>query len=247
MLKHFGNAATHGFIPGRGTNTAIRQLIATVGRFSEPYVIQTDIKNWFPTVPVAEAITMLPPKTAQTTLQIHRRFRQAIGGGTPNQGLPQGHPMAAGTATLVLDKIILDTRTRFAMEALIIAYCDDITIVSNRERTAEAVMAQMEATLGQLDVHLNKTKTHKNHPLRGNPMDYLGYLIDWTGNPRNPKIRPSAKAFRRLEEKLIASCDPINTARVIRGWSRAYSMTNDPTAWVELRALTRSIKTTQPS
>jgi hypothetical protein len=240
MLKDLSDPGTHGSIPLRGTSTAIRQLIATISQHPQPFVIQTDIKNWFPTVPIKSALEMLPPLTARATLQSHLRYRQAAGGGTPLQGLPQGHPMSPATAALVLDKTLGDTRSRFAMVAAIIAYVDDVVIVARNERTADAAMAHMEAALEQHDVHLNQKKTRKNQPRRGDPMDYLGYRIDWPGNGHRPRIRPSAKAYRRLAERLAVLCDPKEAAEAIRGWLNGYRLTNDPEAQRELDELIRA-------
>lgn len=242
MLKGLSNPGTHAYIPKRGTNTATSQLIATVSQYPEPYVIQTDIKNWFPTVPMKPVLNMLPPMTAQAALQTHLRYRQARGGGTSLQGLPQGHPLSAAIATLVFDRILTQTRSRFATNTAIIAYSDDVTIVARSERAAETAMAHMEAALNQHDVHLNHKKTRKIQPRREDTMDYLGYRIDWPGSGQKPRIRPSAKAYRRLAERLARSYGPTDITGVIRGWLNAYRLTNDPEAQRELDALMRSFR-----
>ena len=148
--------------------------------------------------------------------------------------------MAPAIAALVLDKTLGDTRSRFAMIAAIIAYFDDIIIVARDERTADAAAAHIEAALGQHDVHFNHKKTRKNQPRRGDPIDYLGYRIDWPGNGHKPRIRPSAKAYRRLAKSLAAHCDPKEAAEEIRGWLNGYPLTNDPEAQRELDELIRA-------
>ena len=183
---------------------------------------------------------MLPPKTAHTTLQIHHRYRQAIGGGKPYQGLPQGHPMAAAVATLTLDKILKETRASFAANASTNAFADDMTMVAQDHSTADELVAHMGAALSRYGVQLNPTKTRWAQPRRGGSMQYLGYHIDWPDGGSGPRIRPTDRAYYRLAERLRNCIGPNMAAEVIRGWMEAYRLTNDPGARNELNALVRS-------
>jgi hypothetical protein len=227
LLWRFSHQETHGFRNKRSHGTAIDEVIRVTT--NQGVILQTDIADCFPTLAFQVLRgTILRGRLERYILQLHERFRQAVGNkGSIGQGLPAGHPISPSIAVLAIDELLRPVREKWKGNAVIV-YADDITIIGPDVKWVGKILQEIEQALGLQGMKLKHAKTRYTDPDEGGRMEILGYEIDWGGGRQSPIIRPKDNAFKRLAIKIAEAPDPPTIDKIIKGWMNAYNRSNDP-------------------
>ncbi|MBK1817358.1 hypothetical protein JIN84_17185 [Luteolibacter yonseiensis] len=216
---------THGFRLGRGVETAIQAVCAAQGKHADAVIIQVDVKDCFNTIPLGVAEEFFTPATWAYVKAVHSRYQEYTRSGAV--GIPQGHPIAAGTTNIVISKLLHGVRARYEGVVDIIVYGDDITLTGPRASTRGA-REEIRRTLQQQGMALNPAKSRETRTLRNEPIQLLGYELQWLSYDGAPVIRPKQSAYDRLTEGIATAIDLEHAQQIHQGWINAYRLSNDP-------------------
>lgn len=153
--------AAYAYRPGRGVSDAVQQVV----RFRDEglyWVVRTDVKDCFPSIPQGLAFRLLHALLPDTSLDPVltalecRHYRSRSGGLRPLTGVPQGCPLSPILANLVL---------RHLDDALLtqgfptVRYGDDLLIAATSQAEAWEALRVANHAIEELDMELNNTKT----------------------------------------------------------------------------------------
>jgi hypothetical protein len=230
LAEAIAHPNTHGFRIGRSYRTAIEDLLSHAKTPGVNAIMQIDIQDCFPTIPLT------PPKEkflrgrlANYVEMVQRRGAEAMRRkGVIGNGMPQGHPIAPAIATMAIDLLLKEIRERWDAAARIIAYADDISIVTKDLATATRVLEDIKQTFGRHGMAIHPDKTSITDPTKGQKMEILGHEVNWGLGQADPIIAPRPRAFARLTEKVATAIGAKEVRRIVDGWINAYSLSNDP-------------------
>lgn len=222
---------THGFIPGRGTQSAIESIMDITSFYrGEVTVTQEDIRDCFPTIRVAGLIDKIAPGILADYVELlHHRYVAADRTATHmGSGLPQGHPVSPAVMALTIDHLIQPTRILWHGRARLIVYCDDITILTRTAAEGVQIRDEMAQALEAFGIKFNPDKARTTNVQAGEPFECLGYKLQWDRAAGRLMVGPKDAAYPRLTEKLANALDAQSAKRIEKGWINAYRLSNTP-------------------
>ncbi len=216
---------SHGFRPGKGCHTAIKELNNAVMYKSINFIVEVDIKKFFDTVNHKWLYEMLKQRIADPVFLglIWKMLRAGVMEGgqvkTNENGTPQGGIISPILANIYLHYALdlwFDAvyRKRAKGYVQLIRYCDDFVMVCEREHDADLFLELLEERLAmfRLEISEEKTKilkfgrrvwqqTQKNNE-KVETFDFLGFT-HYCGASRNGLFIMGHKTSKqRLREKL---------------------------------------------
>lgn len=230
LLEAIAHPNTHGFRMGRSYRTAIEDLLGYAKTPGVKAIMQMDIKDCFPTVPLAPIKgKLLRGRLEKYVTTVQRRGAEATrNSGILGNGMPQGHPIAPAIATMIIDLLLEPIRNAWGPEARIIVYADDISIVTRNLATASSITREIKSLFTRHGMTIHPDKTSFTDPTKGQKMEALGHEVNWGPGQDDPIITPRRRAFERLTEKVAKAIGTKEIRRIVDGWLNAYSMSNDP-------------------
>jgi len=221
---------SHGFRPGRGAFTALRELYGHV-RAGHIYLVDVDIEKFFDTIPHEPLIDAVAERVADgSVLRLIRLFLEAlIQDGyrlvRPKAGTPQGGVVSPLLANIYLARL---DRVLDAEGVIFVRYADDVRLASRTPSGARHALQRTAEVLEGLGLRLNPQKTKLVSLHQG--VDFLGYrLIQFKGH-LNVYITPKAverfrEQARQLTRRTAGVSLPVLVARLneyLRGWGEYF-------------------------
>lgn len=221
---------SHGFRPGRGTVTALRDLYDQV-RDGHLYIVDVDIEQFFDEIPHEPLIDAVAERVADSSvLRLVRLFLETlIQDGyrlvRPRAGTPQGGVISPLLANIYLAKV---DRVLDAEGVPFVRYADDIRLSSRKPLDARQVLKRTAAVITDLGLRLNQRKTKLVTIHQG--VDFLGYrLIQVKGQLHvylDPKVLTRFREeVRRLTRRMAGVNLRTMVARLdryVRGWGEYF-------------------------
>ena len=194
-----------GWRPGRSCHDAVRLATRLVLKEHRPWVIRTDVRECFESLPhsllhrlLAEAIDC--PRTLALLRRGFPPLRSAA-----DQGVPTGSPLSPLLANIVMDHAFDQPMADNAIP--FVRYGDDILLATHTKREAEAALADVRRSLRAAGLLLNEQKTAISHvPREG--FDFLGFRFsrgEWHPAPGGI-ARLAARLNRLLTGKGAGAC-----------------------------------------
>jgi len=220
--------SSHGFRPGRGTQTAIAESIGHL-KAGHGVVVDIDLASFFDRVHQQRLLERMSKSIADRDLLrlIGRMLKAKVvlpdGMRTSTEeGVPQGGPLSPLLSNIVLDELDheLDRRGhRF------VRYADDVRVFVCSMRAGERTMTGLRRFIVcRLRLKVNETKSAVD---RSRKRPFLGLEVGITRRGR-PVIRPSKRSLNRINVRVreltrrnvgrsLESCmERLN--RYLRGW-----------------------------
>ena len=116
-------------------------------------------------------------------------------------GTPQGGVISPLLANIVLDA--LDKKgaeLRKLYNARMVRYADDFVILARY--IGDPILKAVEETIAGLGLKINQEKTRVVELWKGETLNFLGYAMNTAGKSGKVALRPSAKAQKKLKERL---------------------------------------------
>jgi len=225
IFEHTFSESSHGFRPGRGCKTALREVEQLLNS-GHHHIVDADIKGYFDAIPKARLMRLVETKIAdgQVLALIRAYLDQGISdAGHEHEAGEHGTPQGAVLSPL-LANIYLDPFDQHMAKLGLrhVRYADDFVILCQTEAEARAALEATRAWMEANGLSLHPTKTRIVDASKPGGFDYLGYHFE-----RSRKW-PSKKARDKFKDK-IRELTPRNSghslARIIaatnvylRGW-----------------------------
>jgi len=214
---------SYGFRHGRGCHHALEQIEAWL-KEGYVYVVDTDLKSYFDTIPKDRMLTRVREKVSDSrVLRLIEMFlEQGVMEGlrewTPEAGTPQGavvSPLLANIYLNPLDHAVANAGFRM------VRYADDFVILCQTHEDAERALMLVQEWVEENGLTLHPIKT-KIVDARTDGFDFLGYHFrDHLRFPRDKSLRKlkdtiRAKTARNSGHGLPIICASLNVT--LRGW-----------------------------
>jgi RNA-directed DNA polymerase len=221
---------SHGFRPGRGCFSALRELYGQV-RAGHLYIVDVDIEKFFDTIPHEPLIDAVAEKVADgSVLRLIRLFLEALVQDgyrlmRPKAGTPQGgvvSPLLANIYLAKLDQVLEGEGVAF------VRYADDVRLLSRTPAGARKAFKRTEEVLEELGLRLNSKKTRVVSIHQG--VDFLGYRLIAVKGHLNAYISPKVlerfrEKVRELTRRTAGVSFPVMVDRLneyLRGWGEYF-------------------------
>jgi len=224
----------YAYVRGRSALDAVAR-IQREARAGPRWVMETDIESFFDTIPRERLMDKLAARIADGSFL--RLVRSIIWSGVLGErtesegvGVAQGSPLSPLLANIHLAEF----DRKVGAHCSLVRYADDMVVVSRTKEEAEAAREKVEAALKDEGLKMKPRKTRVVRLEAG--VEFLGYRITgW-------KVDPSAKAVKRLQEKVRSltvrhDTRPLKEVmsrvmNVVRGWSQYYRLAGkSPVLW----------------
>ena len=237
---------SYGFRPGRGCKDALRRVDALLKQ-GYSYVVDTDLKSYFDTIPHDLLMARIRDKIADNRLLtlvelfLKQQVMEMTAGWTPETGTPQGavlSPLLSNIYLNPLDHLMAQSGVNM------VRYADDFVILCRTEAEALKALALVQGWTAQAGLTLHPTKTRiVDAAVRGG-FDFLGYHFErgmrWPRRKSEKKLRDAIrdKTKRTNGHSLLAIISDVN--RTLRGWfeyfkhSRRYTF-QPLDSWIRMR------------
>lgn len=226
---------SHGFRPGRSTETACRQL---EGYLEDGYtvVVDADIRAFFDEIPHDRLLDEANRRIADgRILKLIRNFLEAgvmeeMKIRKPETGTPQGGIVSPLLANIYLHAVDEQLQARGIRW---VRYADDLVLLCRSREEAEAALEQLREMLAEMGLSLSEEKTRIADLEHG--FDFLGwhYREDrrWPRRKSERKLR--AKLRLRTRRNRPGSLQEICTELepILRGWFNHFCEGNSKAAF----------------
>jgi RNA-directed DNA polymerase len=228
---------SHGFRPGRGAHTAIREA---AGYVEEGYgtVVDIDISKFFDCVNHQRLLNRLARQVddGRVLKLVHRMLKAkvAMPDGTvvaTEEGTPQGGPLSPLLSNVVLDELDKELRRRGLR---FVRYADDCNIFVRSERAGRRVMKSIRRFIERrLRLRINEKKSSVTRP---EETHFLGFRVE-LDEDGTARIRLSQRSVDRMKARIreltprtwgksLQDCmDEIS--KFIRGWEAYFGICLD--------------------
>lgn len=228
---------SHGFRPGRGCFTALREFFQQV-REGGICIVDVDIEKCFDTIPHEPLIDAVAEEVADgSVLNLIRIILTApIRDGyrivRPRAGTAQGSPVSPLLANIYLARIDRE------LEASGVKYCryaDDMRATAKSMKEARDIKERIDKGLKAIGLRLSPTKTRLTYIDQG--VDFLGYrLTRFKGKLYAVIPKHAVKAFQERVRELTRRNSHLKKeervdmlVRYVRGWGGYYKRAKQPT------------------
>ena len=241
--------SSFGFRPGRSAHQAVAQAQGFLAE-GYRYVVDIDLEKFFDRV--NHDVLMGRVMKRVEDKRVLKLIRGFLNSGVLEEGLvsrteegtPQGGPLSPLLSNLLLDELDRELERRGLRFA---RYADDCNVYVRSERAGHRVLASVTKFLEKkLRLKVNQGKSGVGRPW---DREFLGF--SFTNHRKNPRLRISPKAKRRLKAKIreLAGRNRgrslrqvvADLARYLNGW-RAYfgvcqtpSVLRDLDSWIMRR------------
>jgi RNA-directed DNA polymerase len=214
-----------GFRPGRSCKDALR-VVEQALKDGYTWVVDADLQSYFDTIPKRPLLALIKEKVSDgKVLGLLKRFldqevMEGMTRWTPVAGTPQGSvisPLMSNLYLHGLDQRLSDAAYKYAR------FADDFVALCRTRQEAEAVLATIQAWVGQQGLRLNPEKTRVGNCMhKGQGFEFLGYRFAFgrrwvrakSRKALRDKIREKTARTRSGSlETIISELNPI-----LKGW-----------------------------
>jgi RNA-directed DNA polymerase len=211
---------SYGFRPGRGAKDALRR-VDTLLKAGHVWVVDTDLKSYFDTIPHDRLMTLLKERVADgRVLALVESFlragvlEEAKGWQPTERGTPQGGVISPLLANVYLNP--LDHQMAAAGWEMV-RYADDFVILCRSQAEAQAAWDAVRQWVNEAGLTLHPEKTRVVDANQPGGFDFLGYHFE-----RGQKW-PRKKSLKKLRERVseqTARTDGRSFAAIVSGVNR---------------------------
>lgn len=233
---------SHGFRPGRGCFTALREFFLQV-RDGGICIVDVDIEKCFDTIPHEPLIDAVAEEVADgSVLNLIRIILTApIRDGyrivRPREGTPQGSPMSPLLANIYLAKL---DRQLEKEGVQFCRYADDMRATSENMKEARHIRDRIDKGLKAMGLKMSPTKTKLSYIDQG--ANFLGYrlgkfrgkLYAMIPNHVVGEFRERVKELTRRNSYLKKEERVQKLKEYVRGWGEYYKRAKQPDLFYEL-------------
>ena len=235
---------SYGFRPGRSCQDAIEAIYWTLnGKHTRrQWILDADLKMAFDKIDHAHLLGQLEGFPARNLIRqwlkagvVERDWLTRTDEGTPQGGVISPVLMNValhgleGAAGVRYSKLGTDAAQTVPGTTALVRYADDLVAICHSREQAEQVKARLAEWLAPRGLAFNEDKTRIVHVTEG--FDFLGFNVRRYPNGKL-LIMPSAKAVRRIRERLTTEMRALRGANaiavlrainpIVRGWSAYY-------------------------
>lgn len=234
---------SHGFRPGRSTDTACRQLEGELEE-GRVWVVDADVRSCFDEIDHEKLLDEVNRRVSDgKILKLIRGFLKAgimeeMKVRYGSTGTPQGGILSPLLANIFLHA--LDEQMQ-AQGYTWVRYADDFVILCRTKQEAQAALMWLQAVLAEMGLALSEAKTRLVHLEEG--FDFLGW--HYRGSQRWPreksvrglKIRIREKTRKNRPDSMERICQQL--APLLRGWYNYYRDGNSAASMGKVSSWTR--------
>lgn len=233
---------SYGFRPGRSAHDAVRQA----QRYAQEgyrFVVDVDLEKFFDRVNHDILMDRLAKRIAdKAVLRLIRRYLQAgiMANGVVlerTEGTPQGGPMSALLANVLLDEVDQDLERRGHKFA---RYADDCNVYVRSQKAGERVLNSLRQLYAKLHLRVNESKTEVGSVFG---RKFLGYCLRrWSGD--TVKIAVAPKALDTFKQRIrwitrrVGGRSMVQVAEHLRaylpGWKAYFRLAQTPSTFKDL-------------
>ena len=219
-----------GYRPGRGAQSASRELEGVLNRGQIEFVVEADVKGYFEHIQHPWLLKMLGHRIADAALLglIAKWLKAGILEAEgkieyPVSGTPQGGSVSPVLANVYLHYVLdlwFEHRVRRENrgQSYLIRYADDFVCAFGYRHEAQRFMSQLQERLGQFGLELALDKTRLVRFGRGGGthngrFDFLGFEFYWTLSRAGRPVVQRRTARKRLRKSVAAFTDWIKAHR----------------------------------
>lgn len=239
---------SHGFRPGRGCFTALRDLFVQV-KNGGIYIVDVDIEKCFDTIPHEPLIDAIAEEVADgSILNLIRvilrapidegyRYVRVKAGVANTEGTAQGSPLSPLLANIYLAKLdrqLKEDGVNFCR------YADDIRATTQTIRAVREVRDKIDRGLKAMGLKMSPTKTRLTTADRG--VSYLGYRISrfkgkvYAVLPRDrvAQFRDKVRELTRRNSHLTKEARVKALGNYVSGWGEYFKRAQQPKLFYHL-------------
>jgi RNA-directed DNA polymerase len=225
---HF-HPSSHGFRPGRGTQTAIAEAIEHQAQ-GRVFAVDIDLEKFFDRVDHQRLLDRLGQRIEDRRIlrlvRLMLKAKVVLPDGTrvcTEEGTPQGGPLSPLLSNVVLDELDWELKRR---GLAFVRYADDCNVYVKSERAGKRVMASLRRFIeGRLRLTIN---AEKSAVARASHRSFLGLRVGASQKGWR-LVLPSPRSYERLATRIseltartrgesLATCiERLN--RFLRGWA----------------------------
>lgn len=211
---------SHGFRPGRGCHTAIKDLMNYLYDYKHPVetIIDVDLSNFFGTIDHEWLVKMLRHRIKDEKLirYLIRMFKAGVMSKgdlyKSEDGVPQGSICSPVLANVFAHYVIdlwfeKKIKPRYKGAVHMVRYADDMVICCGNADDAQSIKTELGQRLAKFNLRLNEEKTKlvrfsRREAARGikqESFDFLGFTFYWGTSKRGktiPKLKTRKKSLR---------------------------------------------------
>jgi RNA-directed DNA polymerase len=229
IFEHAFSDSSHGFRPGRGCKSALREVVRLLQSGCH-WIVDADIKGYFDAIPKERLMRLVEAKIADG--RVLGLIRQYLNQGIAEcgceheageQGTPQGAVLSPLLANIYLDPLDhqLDKRG-----AHLVRYADDFVVLCQSEADAREILGEIRAWMEANGLTLHPSKTRIVDASQPGGFDFLGYHFEqnrhWPGKKAHDKFKDKIRELtpRNSAESLANTIEKLNS--YLRGWYEYY-------------------------
>jgi RNA-directed DNA polymerase len=230
---------SYGFRPRRGCKDALRRVQELLDD-GATWVVDVDVQGYFDSISQDRLMKEVERRVADGAVlrllaaYLHQGVLDGVKAWQPEQGTPQGAVISLLLANIYLDPLDHELAAQGHQS---VRYADDLVVLCQTEREAEAVLGKLREWMTSRGLRLHPEKTRLVDAEQPGGFDFLGYHFErghrWPSSRSMGQFREKvrAKTGRKTRGSVDQIVEQINPT--VRGWYEYFKQSH----WTTFRTL----------